>query len=386
MPRVASSRKRESATPFHGVVPSFELNQHPATDLHRYCEQRSTRIMPRHIARLLLLLVVFAAVGYGAKRLFTVDSFYEYGHYRADSVAEIAADKPKYQGTALCQSCHAERFAEWSGGAHHRPEAGKIVKCEVCHGAAGERDDRGPFKTSATGAEHPNNLKLALPADTRKLCTLCHERITGRPAQQPQIVVADHAGTQQCTLCHNPHSPKLKSASPEIAQQGDAVIGQTKAAACVGCHAGAGDNGIGPRLAGQNQPYLIDAFRAYGTGARANAMMSAVVQTASEEDLTNIAAYFAGVKCAITPIADREPASATQAALAKCTACHGPNGVSSNRSWPNLAGLTKDYLVNALKAYKSGERKHPMMTPVAKDLSDTDAEDAAAYYAAADCR
>ncbi len=341
--------------------------------------------MPRHIARLLLLMVVFAAAGYGAKRLFTVASFYEYGHYRADSVAEIASDKPKYKGTALCQSCHAERFAEWSEGAHHRPDAGKMVKCEVCHGAAGERDDRGPFKASATGAEHPNNLKLAVPADTRKLCTLCHERITGRPQQQPQIVVADHAGAQQCTLCHNPHSPKLKSASPEIAaQQGDPV----RAAACAGCHGDGrtGESRVGPSLAGQNAPYLVDAFRAYGSGARANAMMTAVAQAASDEDLASIAAYFAGMKCAIASVADRPPASAPQATLAKCTACHGPNGVSSNRSWPNLAGMSKDYLVNALKAYKSGERKHPMMAPVAKELSDADAESVATYYAAVDCR
>jgi cytochrome c553 len=344
-------------------------------------------IPPRHIVRLVLLMAVFAAAGYGAKRLFTVYSFYEYGHYRGDSVAEIAADKPKYKGTAYCESCHAERFAEWSKGAHHRADTGKIVKCEVCHGAAGERDDRGLFAASATGAEHPTNLKLAIPADARKLCTLCHERITGRPAQQPQIVVADHAGTQQCTVCHNPHSPKIGSASPKIAaRQGDADAGKTKAAACVGCH---GDGPtretlIGPSLAGQNEPYLIDAFKSYASGARANPMMSAAVQGASEEDLTNIAAYFASVKCAIAPVADR-PLAAPET-VAKCTACHGPNGLSSNHSWPNLAGLSKDYLVNALKAYKSGDRKHVMMAGIAKDLNDADAETVATYYAGAVCQ
>jgi cytochrome c553 len=344
--------------------------------------------MPRHIARLVILMVIFAAAGYGAKRLFTIDSFYEYGHYRGDSVAEIAADKPKYKGTAYCESCHAEQFAQWSGGAHHRADAGKVVKCEVCHGAAGERDDRGTFATSATGAEHPQNLKLTIPGDARKLCTLCHERITGRPAQQPQIVVADHAGTQQCTVCHNAHSPKLGLSAPKVAaHQGNASAGKTKAAACTGCHGtgAVGETLLGPSLAGQNQPYLVDAFKAYGAGARVNPMMSAIVETASDEDVADLAAHFSTLKCTSTAAADKQAASAAHETVAKCAACHGANGVSGNRSWPNLVGLSGDYLVNALKAYKTGDRKHPMMTAIAKELSDADAENVAAYYAALAC-
>jgi cytochrome c553 len=345
--------------------------------------------MPRHIARLVILMALFVAAGYGAKWFFTVGSFYEYGHYRGDSVAEIAADKPKYKGTAYCESCHAEQFAQWSGGAHHRADAGKVVKCEVCHGAAGERDDRGLFTASATGAEHPQNLKLTIPGDARKLCTLCHERITGRPAQQPQIVVADHAGDRQCTVCHNAHSPRLGLTAPKVAtHSGDPSAGKTKAIACAGCHGtgAVGETFLGPSLAGQNQPYLVDAFKAYGTGTRANPMMSAVVQTASEEDVADLAAYFSGLKCTIVASADKQAASAAQETVAKCAACHGANGVSSNRSWPNLVGLSKDYLVEALNAYGSGDRKHPMMTPIAKELSDADAEKAAAYYAALTCR
>ena len=128
--------------------------------------------MPRHIFRLVLLILVCVVVGYGAKRFFTVNSFYEYGHYRGDSVAEIASDKPKFKGVGYCASCHAQQIAEWSNGVHNSSDIGKIVKCEVCHGAGGERDDLGPFKASATGADHPKNLKMVVPTDTRKLCTL----------------------------------------------------------------------------------------------------------------------------------------------------------------------------------------------------------------------
>ena len=137
--------------------------------------------MPQHIVRLIILLVVFGAVGYGAKRFFTADSFYQYEHYRGASVAEIASDKPMYKGVAYCASCHVQQLTEWSNGIHNSTDVGKIVRCEVCHGPGAKRDFqdvRSSFVHAATGTDHPTDLKLAVPTDTRKLCTLCHERLT----------------------------------------------------------------------------------------------------------------------------------------------------------------------------------------------------------------
>ena len=345
--------------------------------------------MPRHIFRLILLILVCVVVAYGAKRFFTVNSFYEYGHYRGDSVAAIASDKPKFKGVGYCASCHAKQIAEWSNGVHNSSDIGKVVKCEVCHGAGGERDIRGPFEASATGADHPKNLKMVVPTDTRKLCTFCHERLTGRPLQQRQIVVADHAGAQQCTVCHNPHSPKLNLTTAETtAQAGDPVAGKTKAAACAGCHGadGVSKNLPGPSLAGQNAAYFVEALKAYSTGGRNNPMMSPAAQATNAEDASDLAAHFAGLKCAAAPAPDAQTASAGQAAASKCTACHGADGRASNGAWPNLAGQSRDYLVNAIKAYKSGARNNGMMAGIVKDLSDADTESVAAYYAGATCK
>ena len=183
--------------------------------------------MPKHIARLIALIVGFAAVAYAAKVFFTADSFYAYGHYRGDSVAAIASDKPKYKGSEYCQSCHAEEYAEWSTGVHHSVDVGKVVKCEVCHQAAGGRDVGGMFQHVSTGVDHPAGGKLPIPHDTLKLCPLCHEKMPGRPADQPQIDIATHAGTQQCTTCHNAHSPKMIRTAAPAAQPGAG-----KAAAC----------------------------------------------------------------------------------------------------------------------------------------------------------
>ena len=117
--------------------------------------------------------------------------------------------------------------------------------------------------------------------------------MTGRPLQQRQIVVADHAGTQQCIVCHNPHSPKFSLSSAEpVAPAGDASGRQTKAAACTGATARGREQMIfpGPSLAGQNAAYFVEALKAYGTGARKNPMMSPVAQGVSEADAGNLAA------------------------------------------------------------------------------------------------
>ena len=45
-------------------------------------------------------MIIGAAAAYAAKVFFTAESFYQYGHYRGDSVAEIASDKPKFKGSA----------------------------------------------------------------------------------------------------------------------------------------------------------------------------------------------------------------------------------------------------------------------------------------------
>ena len=74
-------------------------------------------------------------------------------------------------------------------------------------------------------------------------------------------------------------------------------------------------------------------------------------------------------------------AEAGKAKAATCTACHGAEGVSANPMWPNLAGQKEMYLAKQLKDFRDGNRKDPVMAPMAKNLSDDDIANLAAYYA-----
>jgi cytochrome c553 len=64
-----------------------------------------------------------------------------------------------------------------------------------------------------------------------------------------------------------------------------------------------------------------------------------------------------------------------------CAVCHGELGVSNAPDAPHLAGQPEVYLVAQLKAYRSGKRVHEVMSVMAKQLSDADVENLAAWYA-----
>jgi cytochrome c553 len=86
------------------------------------------------------------------------------------------------------------------------------------------------------------------------------------------------------------------------------------------------------------------------------------------------------VLSASSSIAFAGDAAAGKSKAAACGACHGMNGVSTNDIWPNLAGQKAGYLMAQLKAFRDGQRKNPMMSPMAAPLSDADIDNLAAYY------
>ena len=345
--------------------------------------------MPKHIVRLVLLLVAAGALAYAGKQFLTVDSFYRFGHYRGNSVAEIASDKPKFHTPKSCEECHAATYAEWSKGVHNNPAIGKVVKCEVCHGAAGSRDENPKGYNSSTGTDHPKNLKLDIPADTAKLCPICHEQMPGRPKEQKQIVVATHAGDQQCKTCHNVHSPRtFVGALASTSHSGNAAAGKAVSADCADCHGkvGVSDDANIPSLAGQNAIYLADAIKGYKKATRKDALMTGVAKDLPDSAVENLAAYYASLQCKSAQNGDAKLVAKGQALSQKCVSCHGESGVSPQAMWPSLAGTSKDYLANSLKSYKAGERKNSMMNKIAKDLNDADMAALASYYANASCR
>lgn len=354
--------------------------------------------MHKHIVRLLTLVAVIATVAITAKYLARQDTFYQYGHYRGASVAQIAAKLPKHQGSATCQSCHKEVYTEWVSGMHRKATKDNIIQgvvvkagpiCEVCHGIAGNHpskeamplstEDQVTTITHLKPYSHPANAPgrslMRDPEDMRLLCANCHEKIYGRPLRGkvagesvpvqavtdvvgihgvPQVVIEGHGGNELCTNCHNPHSPTINFASvprlpvdpktgkaiPVSAEKpGDVAAGKALAATCAACHGNTGMsvNPAWPNLGGQHANYLANSLKAFKTGLRKNDMMSPMAAGLSDTDIRNLAAYFANASCGA---ANSDKAKAglgkTKAATAGCAACHSSGGLNKN----GIAGVS----------------------------------------------
>ena len=100
---------------------------------------------------------------------------------------------------------------------------------------------------------------------------------------------------------------------------------------------------------------------------------------------TLLISTIAALACLVTT-AQAADIQAGKAKSAMCAGCHGGQGVSPTPVWPNLAGQQEQYLVNALKMYRSGERKNAQMSPMAMALTDDDIVNLAAYYSSLSCQ
>jgi cytochrome c553 len=78
--------------------------------------------------------------------------------------------------------------------------------------------------------------------------------------------------------------------------------------------------------------------------------------------------------------ASAEDMAAGEQKAGSCVGCHGQNGHSSNALWPNLAAQQPAYLINQLKAFKSGNRSNAIMQSMATNLSNEDMDNLAAFF------
>ena len=87
-------------------------------------------------------------------------------------------------------------------------------------------------------------------------------------------------------------------ATADVARAGDAAQGKKKAGMCAACHGRDGNsiNGLWPKLAGQPQLYLIKALKDFRAGARKDPSMNAMAKPLSDEDIANLAAFYASQK------------------------------------------------------------------------------------------
>jgi cytochrome c553 len=199
------------------------------------------------------------------------------------------------------------------------------------------------------------------------------------------------------------------STSSILHAKGNTRSGKEKAAACASCH---GDNGNSlvssfPKLAQQHSSYLIKQLKAFKNGTRKNPMMSSIAMGLSDEDMIDIAAYYAEQEVSVNQLPvldedeDEKPAAtegekktdgkdAIQTIIAQgsdlyrngdltrevsaCIACHGPFGEGNKPAgYPLLKSQHADYLIKTLSDFKNDSRSNNpenIMHMIAKKMTD----------------
>lgn len=171
---------------------------------------------------------------------------------------------------------------------------------------------------------------------------------------------------------------------------GDAEAGKAKSATCVACH-GADGNSINPEwpsLAGQVPEYLVKQLQAFKSGARQNALMAGMVAPLSEQDMQDLAAYYASQTLKVSAPADLRKAQKGQrlyrggnaeTLVSACMSCHGPSGQGIPPRFPRVSGQHALYSENQLLAFKAGERSNEVMTRIAFRMSESEIKAVAQY-------
>ncbi len=250
--------------------------------------------------------------------------------------------------------------------------AGKAIAerdCKACHGLDGRGLAPG---IPNLAAQREAYLLLALTEyrEVKRAHAALRDLVGRLTESELRNVVAYYAA-----------QPPVVAASEDAQHTSLLEKGKALAAACVRCHGEEGNSstrGI-PSLAGQQPHYLVMAIQEYHRGDRKKAQMESILRGASAGELESLALYFASRTPAQRPAAPVGDPKAGEPLTAMCGGCHGINGVSGDAATPSLASQDPQYLLKAIRAYRTS-RKHWGMQRYVAGLSDQDMENISAFY------
>jgi cytochrome c553 len=183
------------------------------------------------------------------------------------------------------------------------------------------------------------------------------------------------------------------AATPAPSAKPDLAKGQATAQVCAACHTADGSRGspANPIIAGQHPEYLVKQLQEFKSGKRNNAVMKGFASTLSDEDMKNVAAFYASKSAKPGFAKDKElvklgeriwRGGIADKAVPACAGCHSPNGAGLPAQYPRMGGQHADYTEAQLIAFRSGARaNNAQMSAIAARLSDREIKAVADYAA-----
>ncbi len=136
-----------------------------------------------------------------------------------------------------------------------------------------------------------------------------------------------------------------------------------------------------PLLGGQHGEYIVMALTDYAEGMRDHAGMKSIAAGLSAQQKQDIGAYLAEFELKVFPVPPSGLHSEIERKIENCRSCHGERGNSFSTVNPRITGQDLDYLIKAMRDYKTERRKNPTMVYVTKNISEPDLARIADYYA-----
>jgi cytochrome c553 len=184
------------------------------------------------------------------------------------------------------------------------------------------------------------------------------------------------------------------AATPAPAAKPDLAKGQAIATqVCIACHTADGSRGspANPILAGQHPEYLVKQLQEFKSGKRKNPVMLGFATALSDDDMKNVAAFYASKTAKPGFAKDKDlvklgeriwRGGIADKAVPACAGCHGPNGAGIPAQYPRMGGQHADYTEAQLLAFRSGVRgNNAQMSTIAAKLSDREIKAVSDYAA-----
>jgi cytochrome c553 len=183
------------------------------------------------------------------------------------------------------------------------------------------------------------------------------------------------------------------AAAPAAAPAPDLAKGQATAAVCSACHTADGSRGspANPILQGQHPEYLVKQLQEFKAGKRKNAIMAGFAATLSEEDMRNVAAFYASKQAKPGAAKDKDLATLGEKIyrggisdrnIPACAGCHSPTGAGIPAQYPRVGGQHGDYTEAQLTAFRSGARGNStQMMQIAAKMNDREIKAVSDYIA-----
>jgi cytochrome c553 len=240
-----------------------------------------------------------------------------------------------------------------------------MKKCIKCHDESGNASGSGMPRLTAQDPEYFVTAMMAYVDGSRN-----------HKLMKKLVSDLDESTIREMGVYYAVQEP-LRS---ETQGEGDINTGRRLSEECAGCHGNNGnaENPSMPSIAGQDAKYFIKAMTHYQDGTRQHKKMFEAVEALSEQEMIDLATYYANQEPRRRNV--RAPLKASEW-ITRCERCHGLDGNSTDPRFPMLAGQDEIYLKTALKGFATAAREDTAMYAMAASLSARDIERISEYFA-----